>query len=173
MSVFADKVTFCGDSACPLEAFHGAGPYCMDRTDKSQAHLRNPPREVVEAMASLAEHPSEDDIHHNYWHATLLERFEEIYNGWSIASATKKQPSAGRKGKGKKVYNWQAARQNGPKPLIIGKGKKVVVKDKKPIAATGERVEKTSTTLASTPAASVAEDALTPEGKKLDWAADV
>ncbi|KAI4171810.1 MAG: hypothetical protein LQ346_008701 [Caloplaca aetnensis] len=172
MSVFTDRETLCGNSACPLEAFHRSGPYRMDLTDDSQSHLPAPPREVVEALASVKKFPSENDIRHNFWHVTLLERFEEIHNGWVSVGSANKQP-AGRKSKGKKVHNWQAARQNGPKPLIIGKGKEAEVKGTaKPVAEAGKGGEKASSTLTSTPASSIVEDVLSPKGKKLDWAED-
>ncbi|KAL8920342.1 MAG: hypothetical protein Q9208_006313 [Pyrenodesmia sp. 3 TL-2023] len=170
MSFYPTTYTLCGNSACPLEAFHGAGPYRMDPTDDAQANLPTPPREVLEALASIEKHPSESDIHHNFWHVTLLERFEEIHGGWTTVSGAKKQP-ARRKGKGKKVYNWQAARQNGPKPLIIGKGKPVQVKTPaKPVGEAAKGAPEGSTV--STPATSVAEDALSTRSEKTDWAED-
>lgn len=86
-------------------------------------------------------------------------------------SAAKKQP-ARKAGRGKKVYNWQAARQNGPKPLIIGKGKKVETSE--PAKPAGKAVEKATSkdSVVSTPATSVADDALSTKSEKTDWAED-
>lgn len=172
MSFYPTSYTLCGNSACPLEAFHEAGPYRMDPTDESQSNLPTPPREVLEAMASVEKYPSEADIHHNYWHVTLLERFEEIHGGWATVGSAKKQKPAARKGKARKEYNWQAARQNGPKPLIIGKGKKVeaVKQTAKPVADAENGVSLSGTV--STPATSVADDALSLKSEKIDWAED-
>ncbi|KAL8748682.1 MAG: hypothetical protein Q9184_007148 [Pyrenodesmia sp. 2 TL-2023] len=167
MSFYPTTYTLCGNSACPLEAFHEAGPYRMDPTDDTQADLPAPPREVLEALASVEKHPSENDIRHNYWHVTLLERFEEIHGGWATVPA-KKRESTARKGKARKEYNWQAAKQNGPKPLLIGRGKPVEVKK---LAALVSESSKGHSAV-STPATSVTADNSSVNGEKLDWAED-
>ncbi|KAL8720700.1 MAG: hypothetical protein Q9181_007861 [Wetmoreana brouardii] len=128
----------CHDASCPIEEVHHAGPCRMDPRVPDQAHLPLAPWKIygtldlIEFLGEPFALPGEDEIpdyaiesraHLN----KLVKDFDEVHS-WSPAPAKKgaSRKGNGMAGKGKKPErNWQAAMQNGPKPLIIGAGKKV------------------------------------------------
>ncbi|KAL8961882.1 MAG: hypothetical protein Q9193_001624 [Seirophora villosa] len=155
----------CHDVACPIKAPHAAGGYRSNVNDPKQAHLPAPPRPITLALAAVNFRHDEKTIE-NLAATELLAKFDLVHAGWATVPV-KKQPA--RKGRGKRPeWNWQAARQNGPKPLVIGKGKKVeaaakvVAPRQAPVGGNAGRTPsaKTISTAApaSTPATSVADD---------------
>ncbi|KAI4201496.1 MAG: hypothetical protein LQ348_001633 [Seirophora lacunosa] len=168
----------CHDVACPIKAPHAAGGYRSNVNDPKQAHLPAPPRAITLALAAV-NFRHDEKITQDLAATELLAKFDVVHAGWATVPV-KKQPA--RKGRGKRPeWNWQAARQNGPKPLVIGKGKKVeaaaevVAPRQAPVGGNAGRTPnaKTISTAApaSTPATNVADDS-SVGGVKIAWAED-
>ncbi|KAI4133699.1 MAG: hypothetical protein LQ338_000028 [Usnochroma carphineum] len=97
----------------------------MDSKDPKQALMPIPPKAITFAIAGV--NFCDEEIAKTVPEFELLNKFNAVHGGWFNVVPSKKQSA--RKTRGKKPErNWQAARQNGPRPLVIGKGKKVGVK---------------------------------------------
>lgn len=108
-----------------------------------------PPKAIALAIADIKYFQGDDCADE----IELVQKFDAVHAGWDKVAPVKRQPT--RNGRSKRPErNWQAARQNGPKPLVIGKGPKVepiAVAEPKPVG----KVEK-GLSFAKAPAFSVA-----------------
>lgn len=154
----------CQDPSCPIanEAHHMGG-YQTNPYDRAQRNQAEPPKAIIIALSNIEWH-GEDNV--SLDDLKLMEKWNAVHGGWMNVPVKKQKEQ---KGRGKKPErNWQAAMQNGPKPMVIGSGKKT--ESTSPVQAMAGKpnfvpdTEKENS-VRNTPSSS--------KGKKIAWDEDV
>ncbi|KAI4171558.1 MAG: hypothetical protein LQ343_004150 [Gyalolechia ehrenbergii] len=155
----------CQEPGCPIkDDAHPVGGYQTNPYDRKQRDLPEPPKAIITAMSKIDWHGAENVAAKDL---ELMERWNEVHGGWMNVPVKKQSP---RKGRGKTPErNWQAARQNGPKPMIIGSGRKMgsLSPVQKPVASMPKVVANTEKEMSFGNALSSSGD------KKIAWDEDV